>query len=283
MPVHNGADYIEEAVDSLLGQSFVDYELIISDNASTDETGSICRDYAARDPRIRYVRQSDNRGPTANFQYVLDEAIGEYFMWAAADDVWDRVWVESLFHVSSSFHCVAFGVVQVIDGHGCRRRHPANGRRLEFIGHRFFRRVKYFLDPAFLGKANPIYGIYPTSFLKEFGISWIDSEGYAGDMMFLYDLLDCMEVRHTPGVCIYKRIENQRDGIDAIGKAPSCGSLEKLLAFMGRAVRIPMVGRYMRRSGAGECVALAALYPTCVVLVGGYATAEKLRRVVRSD
>jgi len=86
MPVYNGAKFIREALDSLLAQTFTDFELIISDNASTDETEAICREYAAKDARIRYIRQPENRGALANFQFVLDEAVGEYFMWAAADD-----------------------------------------------------------------------------------------------------------------------------------------------------------------------------------------------------
>ena len=86
MPVYNGEPFIREALDSLLAQTFTDFELIISDNASTDGTEAICRGYAAKDKRIRYVRQAENRGALANFQFVLDEAVGVYFMWAAADD-----------------------------------------------------------------------------------------------------------------------------------------------------------------------------------------------------
>ena len=93
MPVYNGEPYIREALDSLLAQTFTDFELIISDNASTDSTEAICREYAAKDDRIRYVRQAANHGGGANFQFVLDEAVGEYFMWAAADDWWDPNWV----------------------------------------------------------------------------------------------------------------------------------------------------------------------------------------------
>ena len=87
MPVFNGEKYIREALDSLLAQTITDFELIISDNASTDGTESICRDYAGKDRRIRYVRQAENRGAGANFWFVLDEAQGEYFMWAACDDI----------------------------------------------------------------------------------------------------------------------------------------------------------------------------------------------------
>lgn len=86
MPVYNGEPFLKDALDSLLGQSFRDFELILSDNASTDGTEVICRGYAARDQRIRYTRQPANLGAAANFKFVLDEARGKYFMWAACDD-----------------------------------------------------------------------------------------------------------------------------------------------------------------------------------------------------
>ena len=89
MAVFNGADLIAQALDSLLAQTFTDFELIVSDNGSTDATEAICRAYAARDERIRYVRHTVNQGPAFNFAYVLDEARAEYFMFAAHDDLWD--------------------------------------------------------------------------------------------------------------------------------------------------------------------------------------------------
>lgn len=95
MPVYNGESFIHEALNSLLAQSFADFELIISDNGSTDATEAICKEYAAKDTRIRYVRQSENRGAFANFQFVLDEAVGEYFMWAAADDRWSNLFINT--------------------------------------------------------------------------------------------------------------------------------------------------------------------------------------------
>jgi len=88
MPVYNGAKYIREALDSLLAQTFVDFELIISDNASTDSTPDICREYVGLDARIRYVRQHENLGAAENFKFVLSEAKGACFMWAAHDDEW---------------------------------------------------------------------------------------------------------------------------------------------------------------------------------------------------
>ncbi|HEY1247575.1 MAG TPA: glycosyltransferase family A protein [Nitrososphaera sp.] len=88
MPVYNGALFIRKALNSLLTQTYTDFELIISDNASTDATSEICQEYAAKDKRIQYIRHPVNRGQLLNYQFVLEQARAEYFMWAAADDMW---------------------------------------------------------------------------------------------------------------------------------------------------------------------------------------------------
>ena len=75
------------ALGSLLDQDFRDFELIIADNASTDRTAEICRVFAAGDDRVRYLRQPENLGAAANYNRTLEEARGEYFKWAAHDDV----------------------------------------------------------------------------------------------------------------------------------------------------------------------------------------------------
>lgn len=87
VPVYNGQNYLAEALDSLLGQTFDDLEIIISDNGSTDRTAEICREYAARDGRVCYNRQPENRGAGWNFSQVFRLARGEYFKWAAHDDL----------------------------------------------------------------------------------------------------------------------------------------------------------------------------------------------------
>jgi glycosyltransferase involved in cell wall biosynthesis len=89
VPVYNGERFLAQALDSLLGQTLQDFELIISDNASTDGTADICSDYAARDRRIRYIRQGSNIGGARNWNFVALEARGRYFKWASADDFCD--------------------------------------------------------------------------------------------------------------------------------------------------------------------------------------------------
>jgi glycosyltransferase involved in cell wall biosynthesis len=87
LPVHNGERYVSQAIDSLLGQTFTDFTLIVSDNGSTDATEEICRAYARRDARIRYHRSDENRGAAWNFNRVFELADSPYFKWAAYDDL----------------------------------------------------------------------------------------------------------------------------------------------------------------------------------------------------
>jgi glycosyltransferase involved in cell wall biosynthesis len=86
LPVYNGEDFLKYALDSLLSQTFRDFELIISDNASTDNTPKICQEYVLRDKRIRYIRQNNNMGALWNFNFVLKQSNKEYFIWVSSDD-----------------------------------------------------------------------------------------------------------------------------------------------------------------------------------------------------
>lgn len=87
LPVYNGENYLEQTLDALLAQTYGHFELLIADNASTDKTETICREYMARDARIRYYRADENRGAIWNFNRVFTLASGEYFKWAAHDDL----------------------------------------------------------------------------------------------------------------------------------------------------------------------------------------------------
>jgi glycosyltransferase involved in cell wall biosynthesis len=87
LPVYNGGRYVRQAVDSVLSQTYGDFELIISDNGSTDDTEHICGYYAASDARIRYYRSRTNRGASWNFSQVVALARGKYFKWMAHDDI----------------------------------------------------------------------------------------------------------------------------------------------------------------------------------------------------
>jgi glycosyltransferase involved in cell wall biosynthesis len=90
LPVYNSSTYVAESIEALLGQTFEDFELIISDNASTDNTGDICRSYGKLDSRVRYFRQRRNIGLAPNHNFCVMKAKGELFKWGAGDDLYAR-------------------------------------------------------------------------------------------------------------------------------------------------------------------------------------------------
>lgn len=87
LPVYNGERYLRQALDAILAQTFQDFELIICDNASSDATETICREYAARDQRIHYHRNAQNLGAAPNYNRTFALSCGDYFKWVAHDDL----------------------------------------------------------------------------------------------------------------------------------------------------------------------------------------------------
>lgn len=96
IPTFNRADSLRETLDSLCAQTYKNIEIIISDNASTDGTETLCRAYAARDTRLFYFRQEKNIGQMNNYSFLLSKARGAYFMWAQDDDFLDPTYVSVL-------------------------------------------------------------------------------------------------------------------------------------------------------------------------------------------
>jgi glycosyltransferase involved in cell wall biosynthesis len=128
VPVFNGERYLEQALDSIFAQTYQNFELIISDNGSSDGTEAICRRYAAADSRIRYYRHDKTRGVTWNFRQVVLRSTGEYFMWVAADDRLAPDYVERCVEVldreSQVVLCYCRSVDMDEDGTVLRREEP---------------------------------------------------------------------------------------------------------------------------------------------------------------
>jgi glycosyltransferase involved in cell wall biosynthesis len=224
MPVYNGEKYVREALDSLLAQTFTDFELIISDNASTDRTEPICREYAAQDARIRFVRQKRNEGAIANFNFVLDQAVGRYFMWAAADDVWDRRWIEVLLDDHAPDVAIAFGHVVNVDAESKVTR--VVPYRPYTVG-KTVRLLQYFFRQETDGKANLIYGIYRTAELKRRRFRVYGRCGIcpsSSDMVFVFDHAQDGRLSTNASVVLGKRL--------IIDGARPAGSLAKRLRHL---------------------------------------------------
>ncbi len=120
LPVFNGRNFLKEAVDSILAQTYSDFEVIISDNASTDGTHYICKEYAAKDRRICFYRTEVNHGAAWNYNRVLELSSGEYFKWMAHDDVITPVFLQRCVPVLDRdlSVVVAYAKTAFIDEHG---------------------------------------------------------------------------------------------------------------------------------------------------------------------
>lgn len=182
LPVYNGAGHLREALDSLLAQD-IDLELVISDNASTDETPAICAEYAERDSRVRYVRNETNIGAAANFNRSFELCSGRYFMWGSHDDVWDPRFASTCIAELEAHPAAVLctSQVQLIDDDGLPRPESyetmnTDGMNLEERIHELYRRQVWYdmysvLRPDAIRKTN---GYAPT---------------FGGDVHFLLELL----------------------------------------------------------------------------------------------
>jgi glycosyltransferase involved in cell wall biosynthesis len=106
IPTFNRPEGVRRTLELICGQTYPNLEIIVSDNASKGkDTETVVSEFAAKDCRIKYFRQADNIGPTANFRFVLEQASGAYFMWAADDDEWDARFIETCLAASSGLSC----------------------------------------------------------------------------------------------------------------------------------------------------------------------------------
>ncbi len=130
MPVWNGEAFVSEAIESILAQTYGDLELVISDNASTDATAEICRAYAKQDKRIRYVRQEKNIGAAPNFNEVFRRSSGQYFKWAAHDDVLAPQFIDECVRVLNTDKTVVvcFPATVLINEDGSPLRYSLKGK-----------------------------------------------------------------------------------------------------------------------------------------------------------
>jgi glycosyltransferase involved in cell wall biosynthesis len=124
LPVYNAEKYVAQALDSLMDQTYGDFKIIISDNASTDRTPEICNEYVRRDKRILYSRNAANIGASPNFNRVFALSESPYFKWATADDYWAPTMLEKCLNVVASDPTVAlcYPLATLVDADGSNPR-----------------------------------------------------------------------------------------------------------------------------------------------------------------
>jgi glycosyltransferase involved in cell wall biosynthesis len=206
IPVYNGANFLRSSINSILAQDYCDFELIITDNASTDDTESICREFASQDSRLRYIRNERNIGAAGNYNKIVELARGKYFRWQAHDDEC---------HPSMTRKCVQFlesapaevamvyPLAELIDDQG-RTIVPI----LDHIDssdprpHRRLARVLWDLNMC-----DPIFGLIRSEYLKR---TQLIGPFFGADYVLLGELAMLGQIRELPEVLFRLRAHEKR-------------------------------------------------------------------------
>jgi glycosyltransferase involved in cell wall biosynthesis len=224
MPVYNGEPYIGIAIESILKQTFGDFELIISDNASTDQTEDICRDFAAKDPRIIYVRNEDNIGAARNYNRLVDMASAEYFRWSNADDLFSPVLHEHCYAAldSNPGAVLSYGKTKLIDEKGNELEDYDD--RLDLRDERPSDRFVKFHETV--GMTNAIYGLMRTDAVRK--TARMGNAAFpAADTNFMGELVLYGKFIEIPEYLFYRRIH-------AAASSAYRGDNERQTTFWGR-------------------------------------------------
>lgn len=201
VPVYNGERYLAEAIESILAQGFVDLEVIISDNGSTDGTASICRHYAQLDRRIRYVRNEQNMGAAFNYNRLVDLARGRYFKWMAHDDRCAPDLIGACVALLEREPAVAlcYTPTTFIDETGRLLRTIRDG--FHFRDPRPSERFRRFL-PLARGWMNPVFGVYRIDVLRQ---TQRIGNYPSSDMILIADIALRGEIHELPTSLFFRR------------------------------------------------------------------------------
>jgi len=214
LPVYNGEAHLAEALESLLHQTYENFELFLVDNVSTDKTPDIAKAYAKKDPRLTYIRQKEWGNVTANWRRTYDLAARgvRFFMWTSHDDLWAKDYIEQLLPplLDRPEVVLSFSRVAQIDKRGqvttlvCRDDYPT--------GDTAFGRIRSIINSC---NFSPIYGIIRTA-----AVQWIPcliETCFGPDLWFLLQLSAAGKFHMTESRLFYKRL----GGISETGQESS--------------------------------------------------------------
>lgn len=167
LPVYNAEKTIRKTIDSILSQTFKEFTLLISNNASSDSTHLICKEFEKKDKRIKYVVQNKNIGITNNFLYLLKQSTSEYFVWIASDDFWEPTFLEKNISIldSNKDFVGSTGKVKIVGNF----YHKFNLNKNDSLIKKFYKSIRqHFLSLNFYGTYGQTYGERIHTCLKSF-------------------------------------------------------------------------------------------------------------------
>src|SRR6476620_202108 len=207
LPVYNGEKFVADAIRSILAQDYKNFELIICDNASTDATQQICRDFAASDERVRYVRNERNLGAAPNYNLGFELSRGRYFKWCACDDRISENFLSACVAALDQDRdaVVAYATTQSIDHDG--RLIPLVGDMMspQQVSDSPLRRFKNYLN----GRTTnfEIFGLYRSEALKQ---STLHRSYYGSDKTLTAELTLLGRFILVPGAVFFNREHPER-------------------------------------------------------------------------
>ncbi len=250
LPVFNGEDYLEEALESVLSQTFEDFELIITDNASTDRTEAICRRFAAADPRVRYYRNQTNLGAARNYNILVDLAQGEFFKWIAHDDLNAPTTLEKCVAMLDAHQeaIMAYPKTILIDEYGRIIEYHEDG--FDLRSPRPHRR----LHQAFQSSAwcHPVFGLIRKNVLEQSGLI---GNFASSDKVLLVELAVLGQCHEVPEYLAYRRLHPHN--------STSANTTDEAMAawFDPAAVRQVVSPRLQRMAAVARAIGRASISP----------------------
>lgn len=194
MPVYNCSSTLAPAIESILAQSYVNFELILSDNASTDKTPDICRYFSSIDRRIKFHQQPVNVGGIKNFNFVLSNSIGDFFMWAAGDDIRSSTFLEQ--------NVEALLADDNLVASTSPNRMGADYRMIDFgLYGSYFQRINFFLQNSY--KSHGLfYSVMRIDVIRQ--CHWLNEEFIAWDWAVVLFLASNGEIKRTQNaLCVF--------------------------------------------------------------------------------
>ncbi len=203
IPVFNEEKFIGETLSSVINQTYKDFTVIISDNASTDNTSTICKEVCLKDHRFHYIQQSSNIGASGNFRYLYENSTSPYFMWLGAHDMIDSSFIST--HISAlekDDKCVlSYSLTQWIDENS-ECLYVTGGSDLDTINGLPI--IRYLKSITLLKECTAINQVIRRKALE--GLNFDNTNVIAGDLILLSRLIYSGKVNKVD-TCFYKRRE----------------------------------------------------------------------------
>jgi len=222
IPTYNRANLLGRSIESALSQDYANIEVVISDNASTDGTQSICEAYCRQSSRVTYLRLPSNLGATANFSAVLERATGEFFVWLGDDDWMDQGYVRCC--VQELMNDPTLSLAAGTAHYYRNGQHVNQGATLNLLQEQWWRRIaSYYLNVTDNGM---FYGVMRTTQLRAAGIRNVR----AGDWLVMANILSMGKAKTLQTVSVHRELG---------GASSSPGAIAKSLGLSGFQARFP--------------------------------------------